>query len=247
MHIDQLADALREQTAAFADAADAEAGTPVPSCPGWVLRNLVGHIGQAHRWSAGIAGTGQPSPLPDPLTADPGERDAWAGWLREGAEELIAAVGDGTRVVWTFFGERPSRFWLRRMLADTTIHRADAAIATGRAHGVPATLATEVITEGLELLTSPAAPQVRAALAGLRGTGETILLRSTDGPGWLITRAPTGPTFTTTDGTAADVTATASAQDLLWLFSRRVPPTDPRITVTGDAAGLDDWLALTVF
>ncbi|MBM7775015.1 uncharacterized protein (TIGR03083 family) [Actinokineospora baliensis] len=244
LHIDELAAALREQTAAFAAAAGADPETPVPTCPQWVLRTLVGHIGQAHRWSAAIARSGQPSPVPDPLTADPGSPDAWPGWLREGAEDLIDAVGDGTRPVWTFFGESPARFWLRRMLADTTIHRADAAITTGRPHDIPADLAAEIITEGLELLTSPAAPQVRESLAALRGTGETILLRATDGPSWLITRAPTGPTFTSED-TTATVTATATTQDLLWLFTRRLDLSDPRITTTGDVTPLDDWLART--
>jgi hypothetical protein len=31
--------------------------TPIPTCPGWNMRQLLRHVGRAHRWAAEIIGT----------------------------------------------------------------------------------------------------------------------------------------------------------------------------------------------
>ncbi|GLW94945.1 maleylpyruvate isomerase family mycothiol-dependent enzyme [Actinokineospora globicatena] len=249
MDITQLAVALRDQTAALATAlTGTDPDAPVPTCPQWRVRHLIGHADQALRWSADIARTGQPTAVPDPLLSDPGDPATWLESMRADADGLITAVGEGTTPVWTFFGTLPSRFWLRRMVTDMTIHRADAAIAAGQSYEVDAALAEEVITEGLELLTSPATLALRPTLVELRGTGETILLRADSGRGWLITRKPDGPTFEDTTGDVdATVAVSGTVQDLLWLFSQRLTPDDQRVTVTGDRSQLDHWLAHTEF
>ena len=55
----RLVEALHEHTAGFAKAVEgADPEARVPTCPEWPLRVLVGHIGQAHRWSAGNIRTG---------------------------------------------------------------------------------------------------------------------------------------------------------------------------------------------
>ncbi|PPK71288.1 maleylpyruvate isomerase family mycothiol-dependent enzyme [Actinokineospora auranticolor] len=235
-----LATALRDQTAALAAAA-VDPDAPVPTCPEWRVRDLVAHVGQAHRRAAGIVRTGQFTQEPP---AEPGPPAEWARWLADGAEDLIAA--ENPRDVWTFFGPRPAAFWLRRMVADTTVHHADAVLAAGGVPEVAADLAAEAIAECLDLLSDPAVTTVRPNLAELRGTGQTLHLKPTTTTGWLITRTPDGVTFDRADG-EADVTATAPTADLLWLLYRRLPVDDPRVTVTGDRALLDHWLALTVF
>ncbi|MEU4525058.1 maleylpyruvate isomerase family mycothiol-dependent enzyme [Amycolatopsis sp. NPDC024027] len=133
MDTTRIADGLHQHTAGFAAAVEnADPDQNVPTCPEWPLRVLTGHIGQAHRWAASIVRDG-PSPVPDPFDADPGSPEKWSDWLREGAQDLedaVTAAGDAP--VWTFFGPQPARFWLRRMLHDTTIHHADAALTAGR-------------------------------------------------------------------------------------------------------------------
>ncbi|GAA3151548.1 maleylpyruvate isomerase N-terminal domain-containing protein [Nonomuraea salmonea] len=91
---DRLAEGLREQGAAFGLAvAGGDPEAKVPTCPEWRLRVLTGHAGQATRWAAGLVrAAGTPLPVPDPLDALPGAPDAWASWLRDGAEDLITAV-----------------------------------------------------------------------------------------------------------------------------------------------------------
>ncbi|GAB2620522.1 maleylpyruvate isomerase family mycothiol-dependent enzyme [Streptomyces capparidis] len=195
--IERLAEGLRKHTAAFAAAiGGVDPGRPVPTCPQWRVRDLVGHIGQAHRWAAGIARTGEFGGVPDPREADPGDPREWAGWLSDGAEELIAAVlgADPGAAVWTYLGPRPAAFWLRRMLHDTCVHHADAGFTAATAFRVAPDLAAGAISEALELLCAPGAETLKPALAELRGNGETLRLSPTERSerGWLITRTPLG-------------------------------------------------------
>ncbi|TQM84698.1 uncharacterized protein (TIGR03083 family) [Saccharothrix saharensis] len=235
---ERLAVGLLEQTSAVA-AHVRDFTATVPTCPEWTVRDLVAHIGQEHRWAAAIVRSGLPVAVPDPRDQPvPGD---WAAWLRDGAVALIEAVGDGVTPVWTYFGDGPSAFWLRRMLHDTTIHHADLA---GRDALIPADLAADALDGLLELLTAPGAPTLKPALAELRGDGQVVVLNPHGGPPWTITRGPAGPTWRRGDG-AADVTVTASARDLLLVATRRLSPDAAGVTVSGDRALLDHWLTRT--
>jgi uncharacterized protein (TIGR03083 family) len=250
LDVDRLATGLREETGAFSRAvAGLDPQDPVPTCPEWRVRDLVGHIGQAHRWSAELVRTRAAAPVPDPRDAEPGDPQDWPAWLRDGADALVAAVVDGGSAVpvWTFLGERPATFWLRRMLADTAVHHADAAGAARVDFAIAPDLAANTISEGLELIGAAGTANLQPALAELRGTGQTLQLRPSDlDAGWLITRAPSGVTWERRTA-EADVVVRGAVADLLLVFSRRTTPDDDRLTITGDRALLDHWWAHTAF
>lgn len=242
--VEWLAAGLRAETAAFAAAVDGvDPGARVPTCPGWQLRDLVGHLGQGCRWAADIVRSGAPDGLPDPRDANPGAPHEWSGWLLGGATELIDAiqhVGADT-TVWSVLGPRPAGFWLRRMLHEVTVHKVDVALTAGTAFEIDSVLAADAITEGLELLSTTGLATFDPAPDELRGT--TIQLRPAEQSitGWQLTRTPDG--FTWDRETAdADLTAAGAAQDLLLVLTRRLPPDDGRVTITGDRALLDHWL-----
>lgn len=243
----RLVAGLREQTEGFALAVGG--GDPdarVPSCPQWPLRTLVGHIGQEHRWAADLVRTGEQLPIPEPREADPGAADEWAGWLREGAEELIRAIretGADTEVD-TFLGPRPASVWLRRMVSDTCVHHYDAAFATDSAFEIADDLAEHVISENLDLLSAPAFEAAKPDLAGLRGRGERIGFLPRSVEGWVSTRTPDGLRWER-GPVQADVVVSGAVADLMLVVSHRVPPEDDRVTVRGDRALLDHWLAHT--
>jgi uncharacterized protein (TIGR03083 family) len=249
VHVDRLVSGLHEEVAAFTDAvAGLDPQATVPTCPEWRVRDLVGHIGQAHRWAAELVRTRAAAPVPDPRDAEPGDPRDWPGWLRAGAAELVGALTDtGPGMpVWTFLGEQPARFWLRRMLADIAVHHADAALAAGREFTITPDLAAETISEGLGLISAAGAAGLKPALAELRGDGQRIQLRPEDREPWLITRTPAGVAWERRTGDA-DVVVAAPAPDLLLVFSRRIAPDDTRLTITGDRALVDHWWAHTAF
>jgi uncharacterized protein (TIGR03083 family) len=231
---------LRDQAAEFAATVTGTApDTPVPTCPEWRMRDLVGHIGQASRWAADILRSGTPTPPPDPRDAEPGPPPGWTEWLLGGVDDLIDAVtaaGPYTPV-WTIVGTQPAGWWLRRMLADLVVHTADAALAADVPFTVPEARAADVISEGLDLLGAP-------DLATFPGERKgTIALRPSTGDGWLITRATDGHTWRPGTGDA-DTTLSGTTQDLLLVIMRRQPL--DHVTVTGDRALAEELLTYYV-
>ncbi|HEX6351629.1 maleylpyruvate isomerase family mycothiol-dependent enzyme [Actinophytocola sp.] len=231
---------LRAQTGTFAEVvAGLEPDEKVPTCPEWLLRDLVGHIGQAPRWVAGNLRSGAPAPVPDPRDAEPGPRAGWTDWLLAGADELLDAVAEvgADTTVWTIVGPRPARWWVRRLLADLVVHTADAAFTADVPYPVSAERAADTISEGLELLATP-------GLASFPGDREgTIALRPSTGDGWLITRTTAGHAWSQ-GAAAADVTLRGSTQDLLLVLMRRIPL--DQVTVTGDRALAAELLTYSV-
>lgn len=241
----RLATALRVQGAAVVRAVrDLDPAVTVSTCPQWRVRDLVGHIGQAHRWAAQIVRTGPPTEVPDPRRADPGPPADWADWVAAGATELITAVRRADGPVWSSFGPQPAEFWLRRMVHDACVHHADAALTAGTAFRLAPELATGALDEALDLLCAPDAVVLKPELAALRGDGQRLLFVPTGAPdrAWLVTRTGRGPRRSTATGTAAaEAKVTAPVADLLLLLTRRLPPTAPQLTRTGDTTLLDHW------
>ncbi|MGW5744884.1 maleylpyruvate isomerase family mycothiol-dependent enzyme [Amycolatopsis sp. NPDC003861] len=249
---DRLADALVAEADRFGTAiAGAAADTRVPTCPEWTLRDLACHVGVAYHKSAAIIASRPTGYVPfEAVTIDdPPAFEALGGWLHDGAERLVAAVAEvgAETPTSTWTPDRRAGFWTRRLTHETVVHRADAAFATGRPYDVDADLAADGIAEGLGLV-AVFARQPHPALdrASLRGTGETLLFRSTEpGLGWLVRRTSSG--VEVAEGTEADVVVEGRAADLLLALTRRIAADDPRLTVSGDAALLRHWLDHTRF
>ncbi|MEU5878643.1 maleylpyruvate isomerase family mycothiol-dependent enzyme [Spirillospora sp. NPDC047279] len=247
----RLATGLLERSDRLAaTVAGAHPGTWIPTCPEWSLRELVEHVGQAHRWAADLIERRAAEPLPPPGVTSVASGE-WPAWLRAGAGRLVSAAtaaNETGAAVWTFHGPRPAAFWLRRMLHDTSVHHADAAIALGRPFELAPDLAADAICEGLDMIGSPPAETLNPGFAALRGTGETLALRpAEDGAeGWLITRTPAGVVWRRGRG-AANVVVSATAADLLLVLMRRLPPDDLRVDVIGERPLLDHWLDHTAF
>ena len=116
-----------------------DAATPVPTCPGWTVRELFHHVGRGHRWAAQIVATRAVTALDPrfvPEGEPPGEITGGIDWLVEGAALLVDAIartGPDT-AVWTILGSRPAWWWLRRRAFDTLVHAVDAAMAQGVEH-----------------------------------------------------------------------------------------------------------------
>lgn len=249
---DRYLDALSGQSALLVDAlVGVDMQQWVPTCPDWTLRQLVEHLGRAHRWSAEIITrrlTSQPDPGELDVIAAPEDPAKLGEWLSDGAGGLVSAIrmaGSGTPV-WTWTGEQSVGFWARRMAHETAVHRADVELTLGREFSLDADLAADAISEWLDLLSLPQAIAYRPELAELRGAGQILHLHSTD-PGlgqageWIVRRMPSGPVWEHghTKGTVA---VRGPVTTLLLVLMRRVPAGEAAIEVLGDASVLDHWL-----
>jgi uncharacterized protein (TIGR03083 family) len=247
---------IEASTAGLAEIlAEHDQSLPIPTCPEWTLRQLVTHVGRAHRWAAEITRTKSDAPIPFRAVPDgrlPDDRAEQCAWLRAGAARIVDAVREaGSDLVWSFTGPAPAGFWIRRMAHETLVHRADAQLAAGAEPepAIVAEVAADAIDEWLMLLaaglgradertrTLPvgASLHVHAADDGLGGRGE-----------WLI-RDDAGGLAVEPGHGKGDAALAGPAASLLLVLMRRRPVSDPAVTVYGDGAVVDGWLAGTAF
>jgi uncharacterized protein (TIGR03083 family) len=215
--------------------------TAVPTCPGWTVRDLVLHVGAAHRLALGaLAGTvgaigaGGPVGLDGPDETVPD--DPPLGWLLEGHAALVAALRAATPDIeaMTFWPVSSARtFWGRRQAHETAIHRADVEIAVGHAADFPAAFAADGIEELLGGLLSMRSKGVSTERA------VTLDLVAQEGPRWQVTVSPERiAVLSGGAGLPVDVTVEGSAAALyLWLWNRG----DGAVRITGDQAAAELW------
>ncbi|MFJ9677150.1 maleylpyruvate isomerase family mycothiol-dependent enzyme [Streptomyces sp. NPDC101194] len=231
----------------------ADLGATVPTCPDWTLRELALHVGRAHRWVGEIMRTRATEAVPfeqvpqnAPGSDDP---DALDAWLEEGAArtaEALRAAGPDEKV-WSWAWERSTGFWARRMVHETIVHQADAALTVSTGYEVAPELAADTIEEWLEIVAF-----VRAAghekAAELVGAGRSIHLHATDVPGaeWLIELGEDGFTWRRAHEKAT-VALRGPLTDVMLVFNRRLPADSDRVEVLGDAGLLDFWLEHSAF
>ncbi|MFG2094808.1 maleylpyruvate isomerase family mycothiol-dependent enzyme [Streptomyces sp. NPDC048612] len=247
--------AVATETAAFVAVLDgADLSAPVPGCPEWTLRDLVRHTGSVQRmFSVLLRRLVQEPPRSREVELDlPAAEDGWAGWLSASAavaEEAFAGT-DPDAPMWAWGVDQHARFWMRRMLFETLVHRTDAECAVGRRPVIDPVLAADGVDEFLTNLphATPFAPQV----ARLRGEGETLRFRCTDTDGdWLVRLRPDGFAAAPLTGDAAAASADAgvegTAADLLLLLYGRLDHAADAFTTTGDAELLTRWFTNSAF
>jgi len=238
-------DALGPEIARFADVVrGADLATRVPTCPDWTLADLVEHTGIVERWAAEMVRRLSPVRL-DRTKLDvpvPDDRAQLPQWLADGAGDVVAAfrASDPDAAMWAWGADEHARFWPRRMLHETSVHRADAELALGREPVIEPAVAIDGVDELLDNLLH--ARYFRSQVAELRGDGESLHLHCTDADGeWTITLLPGG--YRWEHGhTKAVVAVRGPAADLLLLLYRRIRPDDGRCEVIGDDRVFAHWL-----
>jgi uncharacterized protein (TIGR03083 family) len=232
----------------------ADLALPVPACPDWTLRNLATHVGRAHRWAAEITATRSAEFIPFRAVPDgrfPDDRAAQPDWLNAGAQRVISAVREaGSDPVWAFGSLAPASFWGRRMAHETAVHRADAELATGHEPMFAPNLAADAIDEWLGLMSGPVSGRPDPRLEALPD-GRALHVHATDseltGTGEWLVRHEHSAVQVDRGHARADVAIRGPAGRLLLVLTRRVPPDDPAVQVSGDPALLSRWLEYTPF
>jgi uncharacterized protein (TIGR03083 family) len=166
--------------------------TPVLTCAPWTLADLIQHIGHIHRWAAAMVAERSPTrhsrkKAELPLPADPA---TWPDWLAE-AETLLVPVlraADPDARRWAWGPDKHVRFWSRRMVHETAVHRVDAELALGIQPRVDPAAAVDGVEEFLENL-----PRSRSLRATASSFGSSPPTGPTGGRSSGTRRASTGP------------------------------------------------------
>ncbi|MCA6091259.1 maleylpyruvate isomerase family mycothiol-dependent enzyme [Streptomyces sp. SCA3-4] len=244
-------DAIEAETARFVEVVEgADLAAPVPGCPGWTLVDLVRHAGSVQRWFSVLLRqlVQQPPRSRDVDLQLPAREDGYAAWLAASAAEArsVFAVTDPEAPMWAWGADQHAGFWVRRMLFETLVHRADAEFAVGRRPVIDRDLATDGVDEFLVNL--PFAAFFAPKVADLRGNGETVRFRCTDTDGdWLVRLRPDGFGIVAGDEGPADVTVQGTAGDLLLLVYGRLDRRSDAFEVHGDEELLTRWFAHSAF
>ncbi|MFD7628352.1 maleylpyruvate isomerase family mycothiol-dependent enzyme [Streptomyces sp. NPDC059851] len=245
--------AVAAEAAAFVATVTArDLSSPVPTCPGWTLADLTQHVGSVHRWFSELLRRRIQQPptrrevdlrLPD----HPGDLPDWLAAGAAEAAEVFAATDPDTPM-WAWGVDQHARFWVRRMLFETLVHRVDAQLALGLAPDVDRVLAVDGIDEFLTNL--PFASSFAPLTTQLRAPDRTIHFSCTDGDGeWLVGLHPDGFALAAdpAEPGTADATVRGTASDLHLLLYGRLDQQDDAFQLLGDRDLLAHWFAHSAF
>ncbi|MEV6550548.1 maleylpyruvate isomerase family mycothiol-dependent enzyme [Streptomyces sp. NPDC051597] len=255
--------AVAAESARFAGLVEgADLSLAVPTCPGWTLADLIRHTGGAQRmFTALVRALVQERPASRGDLRLPEREEDYADWLAAGAAEAdrVFAGTDLDAPMWVWGADGHARFWVRRMLFETLVHRFDAERALGLPSAIDPALARDGVDEFLVNL--PFAAFFAPGVAELRSAGpvQHIRFASTDTDDeWLVRLRPDG--FGLVDGQdgpgqggpghgemTADATVRAGAADLLLLVYGRLDRSAGAVRTSGDEELLQRWSTHSAF
>ncbi|MFB8027170.1 maleylpyruvate isomerase family mycothiol-dependent enzyme [Streptomyces sp. NPDC056465] len=232
--------ALAAEGAALASAAR-EAGTaaPVPTCPGWQVRDLLRHTCMVHRWATALVTGGHRTHRPAAGEPDL-DGEALLDHFTEGHRLLVDALRaapDGLEC-WTVFPAPSSlAFWARRQAHETRIHRVDAESARG---GPLTTVSPPHAADGIDELLAGFHARSRSRVR--TDPPRTLRVRAVDTDSVWTVRLSADPPHTErgTAGpdTPADCTLSGTAEDLYLTLWNRLPLSSVDLSGDREVAGL---------
>lgn len=229
---------IEAEGAATLRAGEVGLDAPVPTCEGWTVHDVLGHLGRVHRSVSEILER-RSLEIPHVEIPRAPAGDEVLAFFADGLARLVAALRDIDldQPLYTWAGEGTTRFYLRRMAHELEVHRYDAELA----HGVPCPFDPDMAVDGIDefydvLVPFSARRWERPLPAG------SLHLHRTDGPGEWLVRAVDGAVVTTREHTKGDCAVRGGASDLfrfVWNRGRA-----EGLDVLGDAAVADEWAAL---
>ncbi len=233
--------AIADESAALLAAAErAGLEAPVPSCPGWSVADLLGHIGGVQGWAAEMS---ERDPGGDYVARDPSaipDVPELPEWFATATAALLEALDrPSDEPAWSWIPPATVGFWQRRQAHEAAMHRVDAELAAGiDAPAIDFALAADGIDEFLTMVQAFGA-------AGAGEPGSTLHFHCTDVEGeWLARLEPTGIVIER-EHAKGDVAARGGASALLCWMQGRGPV--EALDVFGDAALLDRWRTATAW
>jgi hypothetical protein len=136
------------------------------------------------------------------------------------------------------------RFWARRQLHETLVHRIDLELAMGTTSSVDPAIAVDAVDEFLANVKSDRDIAVRARPNSPEG--ESLEFHAADSRSWRVQLTDNGYEFV--DALAKpDAVLIAQPSELLGALLRRRPLERCDIVIEGDTSLVDHWLRETAF
>ena len=243
----ECCDALAIEIGRFANVMSTMArDEEIPSCPGWSVVDLAEHLGLIHRWAEELVRKRAPERIPRVASLE--NRDVVRPeWIEDGGRRLVTTLlgADPQDEMWAWGGDQHVRFWSRRQLHETLVHRMDLELAAQRSPRAETPVVIDAIDEFLCNFENDA--KKSPGLSSLRGNGEQLAFRPSDSPMmWSITFDEDG--FQVSHD-AADFAAelTGTSIDLLLAILGRRGVDEGPVEVNGDRRIVDLWLAHSDF
>lgn len=236
-----LCDHLALEGARFARlATDADAGLVVPGCPGWRVADLLAHVDFVQR-RAGYWVRVRAAERISAREMDLPRGAVDARRLEEGLDELLVTLraSDPGAPMWAWGEDQHVRYWARRLLHETLVHRVDLEDALGIVPVIDAEVASDAIDEFLSNVAR--SRDFSPAVANLVGEGDVLEFRVEGGRSWSVRLDPQGFTFPSQRPSPDAAVAGDATELLLVLYGRRrLDPTSQRIS--GRRELLERWI-----
>lgn len=218
---------------------------PVPTCPGWDMRELLRHLIEIHLWAAAHVAQPHDKPWiddleelvafwPDLAVFWPDD-DKLTEWYLDSNANLVSALQSAPLDVeaFTFLpAPSPLAMWARRQAHETAVHRFDAENAAG----IESELAPVFAADGIDELLAAFAPRRKEFPVEFERAMHVHAVDTDDH--WRVTMSPDG-IVTTRDEGPADLTLSGTAADLYLVLWNRAK--DSKVAVAGDAELLEKW------
>jgi uncharacterized protein (TIGR03083 family) len=230
----------------------AEAMSTVPldlevvTCPGWDVGDLAEHLGVIHRWATELVRRRSPERVAR-SSAGAHRRSVSPEWIREGGHALVATLraANPNDEMWAWGQDQHVRFWSRRQLHETLVHRMDVELAAERIPRADAPIAIDAIDEFLSNLEKVA--RKAPALSSLRGRGERLAVRVVEPETlWAITLDEQGFTLSRDDNDF-NAELVGPALNMLLVMVGRWGVDRGGLIVNGDATLVDFWGSHSAF
>ena len=213
-------------------AAATDLDKPVPTCPGWTVRDAVEHTAVVYAHKATVIEGGlsaPPSGWPPEFKYDD-VRDFYDEQLHRVTEAL--RTRDPATKVWTWYEpEQTVGFWVRRMMQETVVHRAD----VESAFGPPSHIDDDVATDGIDELVERMLCYDTEAYAEAAGSGQRVVI-ATGSAAWTVTLGADVATFTREAVSDPDARLEGHADATLLALWNRL--TYGAVGTSGDTAAL---------
>lgn len=223
---------LIENTTWFENLPASQLETKVPSCPGWVVEDVINHLSFGVGLAYPLAVASSPNIRPDRVFANIDKPDVnptgraavttFATNMRSCIENFSAT--DPKTPCWTYAGAGNASFWFRRAAIETALHRIDVEEALPGNHPPLSDDRTaDAISEAIEFAL-PLAVKTAGQPAGCLAVSSPEL--------GIELELGKGPKHVLVEGAGQDVLLS------LWGRNRH------RVTVSGDQKVAADWLSL---